>query len=84
LPGFTYTARFLPGPLVLWGKICVFGGVTLVKFAFQGLNIMLFGVASIRGHEKQPKSVKIAQFHRKTVELATLQEIGETLKMCLL
>jgi len=35
-------------------KIHVFGGVPLVKFAFQWLNIMLFGVASTSGHEKQP------------------------------
>lgn len=42
-------------------KICIFGGVSLIKFAFQGLNIMLVGIASTRGQ------CKVARIRGKTL-----------------
>lgn len=61
---------FLPGLNINMSdmaKIVFWGVKSQVKFTFQRLNILLFLVASTHG-----SSVKVGQFHWKTVDLATL------------
>ncbi len=66
-----------PSQLLLKTSPIAFRGGFPGKVCIPGAKYHVIGVASTRGHEKQPagssgNSVKVAQFRRKTADLATL------------